>query len=78
MKLDNWYKFKDAHGSTAIGQYLGRCEDFGCCICGKGNNAHCFNIWYCEDNYETWGYGEKHLPKIIEDLGNTKNVIVNK
>ena len=43
-----------------------------CCVCGKGCNARIFNVWYMANgniDYESWGYGPKHMPLIIEDLG---------
>lgn len=73
LVIGNWYKFEDPMTEDVhIGQYMGRQNGFGCCICNRGNKAHTFNIWYkCGDveDYETWGYGLCHLPKIIEDLG---------
>lgn len=75
--VGHWYRFND-RGTECIGQYMGREEGFGCCVCDKGNNAHCFNIWYCKDDYETWGFGNEHLPKLIEDLGSSDDVIVNR
>ena len=75
MKAGNWYRFND-RGSVYIGQYMGREEGFECCVCNKGCIAHCFNIWYNNDDYETWGFGNNHLPQIIEDLGDLEEVIV--
>ena len=78
LKKDHWYKFKDELGNTSIGQFVGRQEGFECCVCQKGNNAYCFNIWYDENGgYETWGYGREHLPEIIEDLGKRDEVILD-
>lgn len=75
MKLTkgNWYKLKE-NGKTFVGQYLGR-TDFECCVCGKGNHAHTFNIWYGSD-YESWGYGKCHLPEMLEDLGQHDEPII--
>lgn len=79
MKLieGHWYKFDD-RGEVHIGNYMGRQKGFECCVCNKGTKAHTFNIWYshegCE-NYETWGYGLCHIPTIIEDLGESEDVI---
>ena len=75
MKAGNWYKFND-RGSEYIGQYIGRQEPFECGVCGKGHKAHTFNIWYDAHNYETFGYGTEHMPKIIEDLGQSEEVII--
>ena len=79
LKTNHWYKFKDEQGNTHIGQFIGRQEGFECCVCGKGNKAYCFNIWYDVNNldYETWGYGKEHLPLIIEDLGESEEIIVD-
>ena len=78
LKTDHWYKFKEQSGEVHIGQFLGRCEGFECCVCGKGENAYCFNIWYCKEDYETWGYGKEHMPEILEDLGTSEEVIVDR
>lgn len=76
MKAGNWYKFNDGNGEV-IGQYLGREDGFECCVCGKGCKAHTFNIWYDKNGgYETWGFGPNHMPKIIEDLGESEEVII--
>lgn len=74
MKLieNHWYRFND-RGEEYVGQYVGRQSGFECCICGKGSNAYTFNIWSNDCNYETWGYGKEHLPKIIEEVTNQYN-----
>lgn len=76
MKQNHWYKFND-RGELHIGQYTGTEGGFECCVCGKGCKAHTFNVWY-GDNYETWGYGKEHLPEIVEDLGESDEVIIDK
>ena len=76
MKVNNWYKFND-RGEEYIGQYAGTDNEFECCVCGKGHKAHCFNVYYSKDEYETWGFGSGHMPKIIEDLGSLKEVVVS-
>ena len=73
----HWYKFND-RGDIHIGYYLGRQGGFECCVCGKGNKAYTFNIWYCNYDYETWGFGKEHLPEIIEDLGEQAGIIIDK
>lgn len=78
LKANHWYKFKDETGQIHIGQFMGRCEGFECCVCGKGNNAYCFNIWNDDSDYETWGYGKEHLPEIIEDFGESNEVLIDK
>lgn len=78
LKENHWYKFND-RGEIHIGFYLGRQGGFECCVCGKGNNAYTFNIWHSTQgcDYETWGYGKEHLPKLIEDLGLRNGIIVD-
>lgn len=74
---DNWYKFND-RGETHIGQYVGRQTGFECCVCNKGCNAYTFNIWYDKDGgYETWGFGPKHMPEIIEEMGASDEPILD-
>ena len=75
MQVHHWYRFKD-RGEEYIGQYIGRQGGFECCVCGKGCKAHTFNVWYDKYNYETWGFGDNHLPQIIEDLNKHEQVIV--
>ena len=76
---NHWYKFLTHDGCTHIGQYTGQDQGFECCVCRKGCKAHTFNIWYDKDGgYETWGFGNKHLPKIIEDIGEQNEVIIDK
>lgn len=73
---NHWYMFQE-NGVTHRGQYTGRDQGFECCVCGKGCKAKTFNIWYNADGWETWGYGNNHLPTIIEDLGEPENVIID-
>lgn len=78
MKQYNWYIIQDClDGKLHIAQYYGREKGFECCVCNKGTNAYCFNIYYNEDGYETWGYGKEHLPKIIKDLGTSDRTIID-
>lgn len=77
LEINHWYRFMKPDGNIYIGQYVGRQKGFECCVCGKGSNAYTFNIWNSETDYETWGYGKEHLPKILEDLGNYEGIIVN-
>lgn len=73
----HWYRFVTM-GETHIGMYIGRQRGFECCVCGKGGNAYTFNLWYNErGGYETWGYGEEHLPQIVEDLGDCQEIILD-
>lgn len=77
LKINHWYRFKDSEG-IHVGNYMGREEGFECCVCNKGCKAHCFNIWYDKDGgYETWGFGNDHLPEVLEDLGETEEVILD-
>ena len=75
---NHWYRFAEQNGQTHIGQYTGRDQGFECCVCRKGCKAHTFNIWYNESGWETWGFGRDHLPKIIEDIGEQNEVIIDK
>lgn len=68
LKINHFYKFND-RGEVHVGQYTGTENGFECCVCNKGCKAHTFNIWYNQNEYESWGFGNNHLPKIIEDLG---------
>lgn len=73
----NWYKFKH-DGTEHVGQYIGRQCGFECCVCGNGCRAHTFNIWYDpRGGYETWGFGNDHMPEIIEDLGSRDDVVID-
>lgn len=69
MKLGNWYMLKDAYGEEFIAEYAGRQKGFECCVCGKGQNAHCFNVYHGNGQYETWAYGNEHMPEVIIDMG---------
>lgn len=75
LTIGNWYRFKH-DGKEYIGQYTGREQGFECCVCGKGCKAYTFNIWYCQNDYETWGFGPKHMPTILEDLGKRDDIII--
>ena len=70
MKKGNYYKFI-YKGSMFISQFMGREEGYSCCVCGKGKNTYCFNVFntlveYKKDMYETFSFGKEHLPKLIE------------
>ncbi len=82
LKLGMVYKIKDLHGFIGYGVYMGCQKDFECCICGKGHNVKTFNILHGDtiqeglknidnDNYETFGYGNEHLPE-LEETGITE------
>lgn len=75
MIIGHWYRFND-RGKEYIGQYVGKEDGFECCVCGKGCKAYTFNIWYDKNNYETWGYGLLHIPRMIDDLGEHEDVII--
>lgn len=70
LLANHWYRFND-NGEIHIGLFVGRQSGFECCVCGKGCNAFTFNIHHSthDQDYETWGYGKEHLPKILEDIG---------
>ena len=81
MKKYSYYKF-EYKGRTFISQYMGREEHFECMVCGKGNNAYCFNVFdtleeYNNCSYETFSFGKEHLPKLeeinIEDIEKEMN-----
>ena len=78
LTLNNWYRFKEMDGTEHVGQYTGNDQGFECCVCGKGCKARTFNIWNSEDDWETWGYGRDHMPEILEDLGTSDEVIVDR
>lgn len=78
LKVGHWYQFND-RGEVHVGQYTGRDNGFECCVCGKGCNAYTFNIFYNEDEYETWAYGPNHLPSdIVEVADDSVDVIADK
>lgn len=77
LKIGMVYRIKDLNGFTGYGVYMGKQEGFGCCICNKGNNAKTFNILHGntiqeglenkdKGDYETFGYGNEHLPELEE------------
>lgn len=67
LKPDAIYSIKTQFGIMKA-QYVGRQINFECCVCGKGSNAHTFNVWDSPTNYETLGFGEEHFPEILEEL----------
>ena len=75
MQKEHWYKLND-RGQIFIGQYIGRQKGYVCCVCDKGCNAHMFNVFYNEDEYESWGFGNDHMPEIIDDLGTSDEIII--
>ena len=78
MKKYNWYIIQDCLDNKAhIAQYYGREQGFECMICEHGRNAYCFNIYYDEDQYQTWNYGKEHMPKIIKNLGASDEQIID-
>lgn len=77
LTAGKWYKFREADGAEHKAQYIGRQAGFECCVCGKGCNAKTFNVWYNKNDYETWGFGNDHLPQIIEELETGDEVIVD-
>ena len=81
LKLGMVYKIKDLHGFTGYGVYMGK-QEFGCCICDRGNCCKTFNILHGDTiqeglqnkekgDYETFGYGDCHLPE-LEETGITE------
>ena len=83
LTIGNWYAFND-RGEKHIGQYTGRNTGdpkfgFECIVCGRGCRAHQFNLYHTnnEGDYETFSYGNDHMPTIIEDLGNGFDIIID-
>lgn len=84
FKKGHCYRAHDTHyNETFIGIYMGREEGYPCMICGKGNNAHGFNVYqghaenptkaeveaYIDSKgYETYFYGSEHLPELVEEV----------
>ena len=74
LKKYGYYLIQDAYCKEPVyAQYMGQEKGFECCVCCKGNNAHCFNVFsnlgeYDNCSYETWGYGREHMPKILKEL----------
>jgi len=78
MKKYNWYIIQDSlDNKLHVAQYYGREEGFSCMVCGHGNNAYCFNIYYGIDQYQTWCYGKEHMPRIVKELGESKEQIMD-
>lgn len=69
LKTDYIYRVKLNGGEILKLQYVGRQRGFYCCVCEKGNNVHTFNSWYSIDGYETYGFGQEHMPEILEEIG---------
>ena len=70
MKKGKFYKMY-YKGEEFTCQYMGREKNFECLVCGKGCNAHCFNVFNTKEEYnmsmyETFSFGQEHLPKLIE------------
>jgi hypothetical protein len=57
------------NGSEYEAEYIGRQKGFECLVCGKGENCFTFNVFenkseHESGNYETWGFGDKHINQI--------------
>jgi hypothetical protein len=76
LTAGKWYKIND-RGETHTAQYIGRASNSTCIVCEKGCKAHTFNVFYSNVGYESWGYGNDHLPQIIEELEAGDEVIVD-
>lgn len=68
MKKGKYYVF-EFRGHIYKAQYMGREKNYQCLVCGKGENAHCFNVFntveeYNNGQYETFSFGTEHLPKV--------------
>lgn len=67
MKIGKFYRLND-QGEEFVGQYIGTAHNTECIVCGKGHRCKAFNVFYSEDEYETWSYGDRHMPKVIEEV----------
>lgn len=69
MKLivGNWYEMTCQDGEKIVGQYMGRQNYFECNVCGKGHRTHTFNVYYSENDYETYAFSDSHLPQDIKE-----------
>lgn len=74
LKKYGYYLIQDCFDNKEhYAQYMGQERGFECCVCCKGNNAYCFNVFnnleeYENCMYETWPYGREHMPRIIKEL----------
>lgn len=84
FKKGHTYRIHDSiYNTDAIAIYMGREEGYPCMICGKGNNAHGFNVYQgneenptadevqnyiSNEGYETWFYGTEHLPELVAEI----------
>lgn len=74
LRKNGYYLIQDCFSDKKyLSQYLGQERGWECCVCNKGCNAHCFNIFdnlekYDDCIYETWSYGREHMPTIIKEL----------
>lgn len=60
------FKLMDHNGNIHLAEYIGRQQDFECCVCGNGSNCHTFNVFSSEEaykngEYETIAYGPTHI-----------------
>lgn len=69
LKTDYIYRIKLHDGEIVNAQYIGRQRGFECAVCRRGNNSYTFNVWYSIDGYETYGFGQEHMPEILEEIG---------
>jgi hypothetical protein len=35
----------------------------------KIKGSYTFNVWDSIDGYETYGFGQEHMPEILEEIG---------
>ena len=77
MKYPNGIHKYRIDGMVVFAEYMGRQKGFECCVCGKGCNAHTFNVYHADTeadldraidhmDYETWGYGPTHIDEAVQ------------
>lgn len=83
MKFEegHWYKYREAiSGHIFTGRYDGTDPENCCSLCDKDSYcAHHFSVYYKQHGEiinDGPDYCTNHLPEIIEDLGESKQIII--
>lgn len=82
FEVGHWYTFRQINGSKIIGRYVGRDPENCCSMLGHKTdkyNAHKFEVWYKQHGKlveDGECFCDECLPDIIEDLGDSKEIIV--
>lgn len=72
----HFYRISD-RGHIMVGEYAGR-QEFECVVCREnhpdaekdfGQNCRVFNFFYAPGQWQTFGFGARHFPEVLEDLG---------